>query len=281
MKGLKKTSSAKWAETGGAMIATPKYRKMGHFGAIIFCAWLLSGCQEIGFLQNLVGGSFGAKKYSYNLIEQDVEAPDVFRTSEAGMWDGHSSLGGIWVAHPETDIPERVIIRNVSNKKFVIGALFRRDTESPGPRLVLSSEAAESLGVSAGVPANLTVVALRRRSLYQSGGTMQSAPKKANNTSSYLSTTPSVSPETPIKNERFDFESPFIQIGIFGVEKNAENTANYMHQIGIVPIIKTFKRNNRSFWRVLVGPVSTEDEQMTLLQKVRNVGFEDAYAVTH
>jgi len=65
------------------------------------------------------------------------------------------------------------------------------------------------------------------------------------------------------------------------LEQNAKNTAEAMRQMGIIPVVKTYNRNNRTFWRVLVGPATTSDEQMTLFQKVRTVGFKDAYAVTH
>ena len=41
--------------------------------------------------------------------------------------------------------PERVIIRNQQNGQFVIGALFRRERETPGPRLQVSSDAAAAL----------------------------------------------------------------------------------------------------------------------------------------
>ena len=268
------------------MIATLKHWKMAQLGAIIVCAWLLSGCKGNDFLQNVVDGSYKANLKITDSVERDVEAPDVFRTSEAGLWDGRPALGGIWVAHPETDIPERVIIRNGSNEKFVIGALFRRDTVSPGPRLVLSSEAAEALGMSAGVPENLTVVALRKRSISEkisdkSVGATASAPVKTEVLWSTSSPTPSTSTAPPVNPARFDLEKPFIQIGIFGVEQNAENTAESMRQMAIVPIVKTYERNNRTFWRVLVGPAGTADEQMSLFQKVRAVGFKDAYAVTH
>ncbi len=268
------------------MIATPKHWIMAHFGVIIFCAWLLSGCQNNRFLQNVVFESFGSNRQSTKSVERDVEAPDVFSTSEAGLWDGRPSLDGNWVAHPETNIPERVIIRNGSNKKFVIGTLFRRETVNPGPRLVLSSEAAKGLGMSAGVPANLTVVALRKRSISenipdQRVGTMDSASVKAEVLSSNPSPTQSAPTAPPLQPTGFDLKKPFIQIGIFGVEQNAKNTAESMRQIGIVPILKTYKRNKRIFWRVLVGPAGTTDEQMTLFQKVKAVGFKDAYAVTH
>ena len=96
------------------------------------------------------------------LIERDIEAPDVFQVTEAGLWDGRPSLGGVWVAHPDVKEPERVLIRNTANDKFVIGALFRRERDNPGPRVQVSSDAAAALGMLAGAPSNLNVTALRR-----------------------------------------------------------------------------------------------------------------------
>lgn len=94
--------------------------------------------------------------------QRDVEAPDVFQVTEAGLWDGRPSLGGVWVAHPNVVQPERVKITNTANDKSVTGALFRRERNLPGPALQVSSAAAEKLGLLAGAPARLTVVALRR-----------------------------------------------------------------------------------------------------------------------
>ena len=93
-------------------------------------------------------------------VEKDVEAPDVFYAKEAGLWDGRPSLGGVWVAHPDVGQPEKVMIRNNSNGQFVIGALFRRERANPGPRLQLSSDAAQAIGALAGAPVELEVVAL-------------------------------------------------------------------------------------------------------------------------
>ncbi len=96
-------------------------------------------------------------------VQEDVEAPEVFFVSEEGLWDGRPSLGGIWVAHPDVTEPERVIIRNISNGKDIVGALFRREIETPGPRLQVSSDAAEALSMQAGTPQELSVTALRRK----------------------------------------------------------------------------------------------------------------------
>ncbi|SLN17917.1 SPOR domain-containing protein [Ruegeria meonggei] len=105
-------------------------------------------------------------EYSDNSRES-VEAPEVFQVTEAGLWDGRPSLGGIWVAHPEVTQPERVVIKNTSNNKTVTGALFRRERNLPGPALQLSSAAAEKLGILAGAPTKVEVVALRRKQAEQ------------------------------------------------------------------------------------------------------------------
>ena len=94
--------------------------------------------------------------------ERDVERPDIFEVNDRGLWDGRPSLGGVWVAHPDVQDPERVVIRNIENGREVKGALFRRERDNPGPPLQISSDAAETLGVLPGAPTQLSVVALRR-----------------------------------------------------------------------------------------------------------------------
>ncbi len=99
---------------------------------------------------------------SVRLVDHDVEAPKDFQTTDKALWDGRPSLGGVWVAAPSVTDPMRVIMRNPSNGKFVIGALFRREADNPGPKLQISSDAADALGMIAGQPATLNVTALRR-----------------------------------------------------------------------------------------------------------------------
>ena len=99
---------------------------------------------------------------SVRLVDRDVEAPETFQTTDTALWDGRPSLGGVWVASPDAVNPERVILRNEANGKFVIGALFRRERDNPGPKLQISSDAADALGMLAGQPGKLNVTALRR-----------------------------------------------------------------------------------------------------------------------
>lgn len=105
--------------------------------------------------------SVSAPSPDQRVIERDVEAPNVFQVEESGLWDGRPSLGGVWVAHPTARDPERVLIRNSATGQSVIGALFRRERENPGPRFQVSSEAANALGILAGAPTEIQVTALR------------------------------------------------------------------------------------------------------------------------
>ena len=127
----------------------------------------LGGCGEgteggaFGFLKPKAGDEEVADMQDTSttkLVERDVEAPEVFQVTDSGLWDGRPSLGGVWVAHPDVKEPERVIIRNTKNSKFVIGALFRRERSNPGPSIQVSSDAASALGMLAGAPAQLNEI---------------------------------------------------------------------------------------------------------------------------
>ncbi len=134
-------------------------------GLLVIALMGVAGCEEtarLPFLQPKDKTETVTASTSTRIVEHDVEAPEVFQVTEAGLWDGRPSLGGVWVAHPDVNEPERVIIRNNANGKFVIGALFRREREIPGPRLQASSEAAAALGMLPGAPVELNVTALRK-----------------------------------------------------------------------------------------------------------------------
>ncbi len=272
---------------------------------------LLSACDENGGFalkkpSNAAQGE-SAASISVKLVERDVEAPDVFQVTEAGLWDGRPSLGGVWVAHPDVKDPERVIIRNTANGKFVIGALFRRERENPGPRLQVSSDAAAALGMLAGAPSQLNVTALRREEapaeaaapsgdlqepaavtaspldpVAASAGAAiakaEAAPAAATTAAGAIK--PPAKPAAP-KPAAKRLDKPYIQIGIFSVEQNAKNTATAMRQAGMVPTVKQQSASGKTFWRVLVGPATTKTERAALLKKIKASGFADAYAVTN
>lgn len=153
------------------MADSAKYRVL----LVVSMAALIAGCQGEGspFGQRQAPGptdraaestadAAPAATRSVKLVDRDVEAPDVFSVTDMALWDGRPSLGGVWVASPDAVDPERVILRNPANGKFVIGALFRRERDNPGPALQISSDAAAALGLLAGQPGKIAVTALRR-----------------------------------------------------------------------------------------------------------------------
>ena len=288
----------------------------------------LSACDENGKFAFPTGGQATTDEttvtpaQSVQLVERDVEAPDAFQVTEPGLWDGRPSLGGVWVAHPDVTEPERVIIRNQANGTFVIGALFRRERDNPGPALQVSSDAASALEMLAGAPTTLQVTALRREEVADAPEAMATsdfvAPADiaaAPIESTPLDTsTPTATPTlevpdaiaaaaaaidaaeaaaptatAPVPAPRpaaapaasSNLSKPFIQIGIFSVEANANGTADRMRSTGIVPTVLQQTSQGRTFWRVIVGPASSESERAELLRQVKAQGFEDAYFVTN
>lgn len=267
----------------------------------------LVACDGVNMPAFLQGGASGTAAdgtpaegtRATRLVERDVEAPEVFSVNENGLWDGRPSLGGVWAAHPDVAEPERVIIRNEANGNFVIGALFRKERETPGPRLQISSDAAAALGVLAGAPTQLNVVALRREEVPDDATSAppQDAPigdggfdaptdvaettldPIAETAAAALDAAPKPTPAPASAASPLD--KPFIQIGIFSIEQNANNTATAMRQAGMTPTVLEQSSSGKTFWRVLVGPAQTRAERSALLAKIKDTGFTDAYAVTN
>lgn len=306
-------------------INTPFRRKAGTAVLVALGMLALTGCDESGqfsLLQNngASGGETSANR-SVRLVERDVEAPDIFQVTEAGLWDGRPSLGGVWVAHPDVTEPERVIIRNTSNGNFVIGALFRREVNTPGPRVQVSSDAAATLAMLAGQPVQLNVTALRREEvptaaseetdeaqamsealpapgaitesrldpIASAAAAIEAAPVRpaaATASPTPPPTRPATAPGTAVQTaaaapapRASGLDKPYLQIGIFSIEANANRAATAMRNAGMVPEVRQQTSQGKTFWRVLVGPAGTAAERSTLLAKIKEEGFTDTYAV--
>ena len=138
-----------------------------RYGAMPFVLILgLAACEEGGLLErDATAANPAATATATSSVTQDVEVPEVFAAEELGLWDGRPSLGGVWVAHPDVTDPERVRITNKVTGERIEGALFRRERDAPGPRLQVSSEAASALGILAGQPTELSVVAIREETI--------------------------------------------------------------------------------------------------------------------
>lgn len=380
---------------------------IGQIGLILCASLATTGCEMAASgkvkdaPETAAAAGAGGLSQNVKLVERDVEAPNVFQVSDKGLWDGRPSLGGVWVAHAKVKEPERVMIRNPANGKFVVGALFRREFENPGPSLQVSSDAADALGLLAGQPQILNVVALRREELpgggipadpanpvigdkvnddgatktagvpagtvgkpdtaadnaalasaavaaakgapkAAAGGTATAAAKAPQPGTALAGGVPAtaaqaevpVLPETATTKKRgwwsfgkrnaqpapvsppapavtpgvapgtitaaaigagaaatapavakpaapaSSLSRPYLQIGIFSVEANAEKAAKQMRGAGMTAAVKADQSGGKSFWRVIVGPAANEGARGALASKVKGLGYPDAYAVS-
>lgn len=285
-----------------------------RFMVLAVAAAALAGCQDGGgpFASRPKGAAStpapaaGAAK-SVKLVDRDVEAPEVFQVTDTALWDGRPSLGGVWVASPDAKDPERVILRNPANGKFVIGALFRRERDNPGPPLQISSDAAEALGLLAGQPGKISVTALRREEAPVAApdatkpildaaetvetetldpvpgaaeaidrataegkgkGAAQPAAKPAAAAAPAPSTpAPAATPPAPPAQGK----GGLIQIGIFSVEANAKRAADTLAKAGVTATVRAEKSQGKDFWSV------TATGGADVMAKIKSAGFADAY----
>lgn len=246
---------------------------------------------------------------SVRLVDRDVEAPEVFQVTDQALWDGRPSLGGVWVASPDAKDPERVILRNTANGKFVIGALFRRERDNPGPKLQISSDAAAALGLLAGQPGKVNVTALRR----EEAPAATDAKKPILDAAETVNTTvpgtiaaadSTKTPASPTANASASITGPevsaaplaaaapqapaakpaakaaagahLLQIGIFSVEANAKRAADTLGKAGVQASIRPGQTQGKSHWSV----VASGSDKAALLAKVKGLGFTDAYVIS-
>ncbi|SMX43159.1 SPOR domain-containing protein [Actibacterium lipolyticum] len=274
---------------------------IGRITVAVCAALALAGCEEGSFLapQNGADGAEPRLSSETRTVEQDVEAPEVFQANENGLWDGRPSLGGVWVAYPGVKDPERVIIRNESNGQFVIGALFDRERENPGPKLMVSADAASAIGLVAGQPTMMKVTALRKAEVpvdppapkktaaLKAPETIEAEPleplaaaaaaiDKAESTAAKKAgdITPAAAKSSPLSK-------PYVQIATFSGEANAKRTVDKLKKAGITAITKKRTSGSKTNWSVLGGPASTTAERDAILKKVKGLGYSDAYFVAN
>ncbi|MFQ6550398.1 SPOR domain-containing protein [Aestuariibius sp. 2305UL40-4] len=258
----------------------------------------LSGCED-GF--NLGGGGGNSSDDSaavaaagpgqVNVIEQDVEKPDIFSVTEPGLWDGRPSLGGIWVAHPDVEEPERVIIRNTQTDINVTGALFRREREAPGPRLQVSSDAAQALGIVAGQPTELNVVAVRTEQVevvveappeaategLEAPGAIETQPLDGADPIAGAAAAIDAAEAGATATPAASLDRPFIQAATSTSRGNADAAAARLTAEDLPARVVA----SGNAFRILVGPASSTEERARLLAAVRSEGFTDAFIVAN
>lgn len=252
-----------------------------RFFCVALLAGALGGCDQIEAYApaSLFPGRPAAAADNDAREMRDILTPELFATRETALWDGRPSLGGVWLAYPDVEEPLRVRIRNDLNGQSVVGALFRRERDNPGPRLQVSSDAAEALGILAGTPTPLAVTALRSEV-----GDISSAPDAALLQESAAGNLPTVAgkattiAEPPSQEEAT--RRPYLQAGIFSSEENARRAVSLIAAQGVAGAVRRSGSAEAPVWRVVAGPAGTPGERDAILAKVRTAGFDDAYPVS-
>lgn len=191
------------------------------------------------------------------------EKPEILDISASVIWDGEQTLGGNWISHPNVDNPERVLIKNISNGKSIVGAIFQQTKKMETETAVISSDAARALGISKNKQIKVQIIAVR-----VAEGTSQ---------------TPKIASSSKANNAVIEtkLSKPFIQVGIFGVQNNANKTKDRMVRLDLPVNVFDFQIKGKPYWRVVAGPAETSDSRKNMLKLIRSAGFKDAYFVNN
>ena len=226
-------------------------------GKVIFLITFASTVISCGSFNNKARSSNNKAEINYR------EEPKFLDISASVIWDGSQTLGGNWISHPNIKSPERVLIKNTTNGRSVVGAVFQQTKNLNKGLAAISSDAAKALGVSKHNETKLQIVAITviENSKDTADGNSTSVEKK------------------PTSNAKLT--KPFIQVGIFGVENNAVKTGDQMSKLGLQTNTFEFKIKGKTYWRVVAGPATTLENKDNMLNTIKSAGFTDAYFVSN
>ena len=87
------------------------------------------------------------------------------------------------------------------------------------------------------------------------------------------------SPAAATATTASSLSKPYVQVGTFGVESNANSAANKIRRNGLPAEVRELKSDGKSVWRVVVGPAATRSERNAIQSDVKDLGFSDAFTV--
>ena len=227
---------------------------IGKFLLVLSFVTTIAGCSP------LISKSNSAKNTTNVKLD---EKPEILDISAAVIWDGKQTLGGNWISHSGVDSPERVLIKNISNGKSVVGAIFQQTKKMETGSALISSDAAKALDIAQNEQTKVQIVAVRVPE--------STLPTKI---TAETNTAKSASLETKLSK-------PFIQVGIFGFQNNANKTKDQISKLNLPVNILDFQIKGKPYWRVVAGPASTSDSRKNMLKDIKSAGFTDAYYVSN
>lgn len=283
----------------------------------VLCVAFLAACDDLTLGGGNSADSDGNPSATVNveggkirIRETDVEAPDIFALRAQGLWDGRPSLGGLWVAVPGNVDPDRVRITNLDNGQTVIGSLFGKEVDNPGPPILVSSAAAAAIGMTAGKPAKMSLVVLRRETVEivssapeapveeavagvvedpvaetavvetttaskPADGEITTQSLEATVLSAIDETEKPAAPAAPVSS----VARPFIQVATVPTPLAANNVVKKLQGGGVSAEVRTSRSGSKTAFRVVVGPVADAAAQSAALKKIRALGYKDAFPV--
>ena len=125
------------------------------FGKVIFLTTFSITVVSCGSFNNEARTSNNKAEINYR------EEPKFLDISASVIWDGSQTLGGNWVSHPNIKSPERVLIKNTTNGRSVVGAVFQQTKNLNKGLSAISSDAAKALGVSKNNETKLQIIAIK------------------------------------------------------------------------------------------------------------------------
>lgn len=274
---------------------------------------VLAGC-EAG-LSGATLNSVATVGDTVESVEIDVIAPEAFSIIDKALWDGRPTFGGVWIAYADIEQPERVRIQNQTTGKEVIGALYKRERDFPGPKIELSADAAAALGVQAGIPVELTIVALRRKTVEvvveaeepDMAVPLQRPIPEPTETPTAAETpaekpvavvvpeveTPEVDVPTPTPiiatnieetalpavgsaANAADGQGTYLQVSTLQSKSRAEVTVAKLVTAGLNAEIRERQAGEKTLYRIIVGPALTPEALEIMLGVVNELGYTDA-----
>ncbi len=207
--------------------------------------------------------------------------PSAFHAADLAQWDGVRTLPGIWIAHPMAETARRVRLTNGETGAQVDAAMFRRDPNLSGPRIIVSSEAAERLGLMPGHATPVTIEGLAYRvdteaAAVVAGAAAESVPTPAEVLAEAIAAEPVASAPAPDGAGDITDGRHFIQAGVFGQPENAARLVEKLRAADLPASELPLTLGERQLTRVLVGPYRTIAERDSALETVRKLGPADA-----
>lgn len=200
--------------------------------------------------------------------EVEVEDPEPVISDEVvGEADGEAEAAAGTSGEPET---ENETAQEQPRRGNFLQRLFGRHNAAPPSAAAAASAAAASeiAAETAGTGAEAPGVETTTLDPVASGAAAAIAAADAEDK-------PAARPEREAAPS--GLRNPFVQVGQYTVEANAFSARDNLRSAGIVPTVLEGSNDDGPFWRVIIGPVTTADDQAEILAQVKQLGFRDAF----